>query len=239
MSTIHISHRNVTAALTPVNGDLTYTGEAFKKLPGPFGNVTGSVSLSRNVNLLTLRDGPPEVAKDFSCFGNPKLTSLLDGPYKVGGGYRCSNNALKSLAGSPLDIPGSYNCANNVHLTSFAGAPRKVGKNFKASSCSGITTLTGMPENIGGNALLDMLVELRDISDIWRHCKTLNGALDLTGNAIERGGLGILMIKGVTQIITEQMPLQVIGQYLGRGPQGVMECRGQLVKLGYGAFTSM
>lgn len=246
MSTIHVSHRRVTAAPTPVNGDLSYEGETFKKMPGPFGQVTGSVVISRNLNLLTLKDGPQEVGKDFSCYGNPKLQSLLDGPYRVGGGYRCSNNAsIRSLHGSPVEVPGSYNCANNNHLTSFVGAPKKVGLagskpgNFKASSCSGIHSLEGLPAEVGGSLLLDMLVGLKDISDIWRHCKSVNGKLDFTGTEIERGGLGILLIKGVLDIVSEQRGMQIIKKYLGTGPQGVMRCRKELVENGLSNFATM
>lgn len=238
--TIHISHR-VTAAPTPVNGDLTFDGDLFKKLPGPYGEVKGSFTVTKCANLTTLKDGPEEVAKDFKCFGNLKLQSLSDGPWRVGGGYRCSNNPkITSLRGCPLDLPkGVFNCANNPGLESFVGAPKKVGGNLKADGCSRIHSLEGFPMEVHGNVSFQMMTALVDISSFWRHCKHINGVLDLTGTTIEKGGLGLLLVTGLAGIKSEQKAMQIISRHLGEGPAGVMHCRRELIADGFDAFTSM
>lgn len=241
MSTINVSHRRpVTAALTPVKGDLTFEGDSFKKMPGPYGDVGGSFFVKKCANLISLEGGPGEVSKDVWVSANSRLRDLLDGPYKVGGSYRCSNNpSMVSLVGSPQDVPGAFNCANNPKLTSFNGGPKKVGKTFKSDSCNSIKSTRGMPIEINGNVTMQMMTGLEDISDMWRHVKKINGELDLTGTPIERGGLGLLMIAGLTNIKSEQKAFAIISAHLSTGPQGVILCRKQLIEAGLEAFTSM
>jgi len=41
------------------------------------------------------------------------LTSLKDGPEKVGGDFVCSSNNLTSLKGAPKEVGGSFKCSSN------------------------------------------------------------------------------------------------------------------------------
>ena len=93
-------------------------------------------------------DGSIDVEGDVNL-SSKGLTELPFKFGKVGGGFNCSYNALKSLTGAPKEVGNSFYCSYNA-LTSLAGAPSKVGGSFSCSH-NALTSLAGAPSKVGGD----------------------------------------------------------------------------------------
>lgn len=64
-------------------------------------------------NLTNLKEGPIQVAGDFSCCSNDHLTSLEGAPKEIRGNFDCSHNHLRNFKGGPSHIGGSTKHDNN------------------------------------------------------------------------------------------------------------------------------
>lgn len=81
--------------------------------------------IEKNKSITSLDFSPSEVVKSFRCI-SCNLTSLANGPQKVGADYVVYHNDLTDLQGAPISVPETFNCISNP-LTSLAGAPWEVG----------------------------------------------------------------------------------------------------------------
>lgn len=81
--------------------------------------------IEKNKSITSLDFSPSEVVNGFRCT-SCNLTSLANGPQKVGADYVVYDNNLTDLQGAPISIPETFNCSSNP-LTSLAGAPWEVG----------------------------------------------------------------------------------------------------------------
>ena len=74
-----------------VDGDVNLSYKHFKELPYKFGKVNGYFSLSRNKNLISLKNCPDYITGnnmfDIDCC--PQLDSLEGCPKEVGGTFYC------------------------------------------------------------------------------------------------------------------------------------------------------
>jgi len=81
------------------------------------------------INNYTIND---DLSIDVDDFVDLSQTGLEYIPLRfnyVSGGFRCSQNELKSLEGCPQTVSGSFYCSNNK-LVSLEGCPQTVGFNF-------------------------------------------------------------------------------------------------------------
>jgi hypothetical protein len=67
----------------------------------------------------------------------------------VSGGFRCSQNELKSLEGCPQTVGYDFDCSNN-NLVSLEGCPQTVENDFDCSS-NKLRTLKGSPRTVDGD----------------------------------------------------------------------------------------
>ncbi len=181
--------------------------------------LAGTVNVAGNVNLyntdlerLPVRFGA--VGGDFYCHKN-RLTSLEGAPVTVGGNFDCSNNQLTSLEGVPGSIGGGFYCDEN-QLTTLEGAPGAVGGNFNCN----YNRLTSL---VGAHRIL------RRVGD----------GLYILDNPIASGGIGLILVKGLTEIYAAHPAFEIIGQYLGQGNKGVLRCQEALHEAGYGEFAKL
>ncbi len=133
----------------------------------------------------------------------------------VGGGFSCGWNRLTSLEGAPNAIGGDFNCSGN-RLTSLEGAPSIVGKYFY---CNGnrLTTL------VGAHKIL----------------KRIGDELFLAGNEIVSGGIGLILVEGLTKIDADQPALKIINGFLGQGKPGLLRCQEALHEAGLEEFARL
>ncbi len=176
-------------------------------------NVAGSVDLSGlKLEWLPVRFGT--ISGDFDCSKN-RLTSLEGAPGSVGGYFDCSNNQLTSLEGAPGSISRGFYCHEN-QLTTLEGAPGSVGRDF---DCSGnrLTSLEGA----------------------HRILRRVGDGLHIWGNGIVTGGIGLILVEGLTKIDADQPALRIINKYLGQGMKGVLRCQEELHEAGFEEFAKL
>ncbi len=133
----------------------------------------------------------------------------------VGGGCYCSGNRLTSLEGVPSAVGGNFSCSDN-RLTSLEGAPSSVGRNFY---CSGnrLTSLVG----------------------VHRILRQIAGGLYIWNNPIESGGIGLILVEGLTKIDANQPAFKIINEYLGQGHKGVLRCQEALHDAGFEEYARL
>ncbi len=131
----------------------------------------------------------------------------------VGGDFYCHKNRLTSLEGAPVTVGGNFSCRNN-RLTSLEGAPGSVGWDFYCSY-NRLTSLVG----------------------VHRILRRIAGGLYIWNNPIETGGIGLVLVEGLTGIDTDHSAFGIINKYLGQGMRGVLLCQEALHEAGFGEFT--
>ena len=150
----------------------------------------------------------------FNISGN-KLTTLKGSPQKVEGSYFATDNDLTSLEFSPVEVTEIYSVARNPRVTSFKGITRSA-RNYDLFNCK-ITSLLGIHKHIS-------------------YAEHLN----LKGNPLTEGGLGVLLIKGLVEFVYDAAPhLDIITKYLGKGKRGMIDCQTELIKAGYKEFAKL
>ncbi len=246
-----------------VIGSVNFSAEAVEiLLDKQFGKVTGDFLIDNN-NLLNLKNCPTQVDGHFDCSYN-NLRDLVDSPKKVEGAFNCSYNRLTTLKGAPKIIGQSFNCQDN-DLTSLDYCPEIVFHNFNISN-NPIVSLKGCPKEINNNFLanscklesLDFAIEkcrafsvynnqiksLVGIHKIIKHCKRL----DVSINPITSGGLGILLIPGIEEVLADDInapdggftvALKIIKRYLGQGKAGLLDCQEELIDAGLERFAKL
>ncbi len=171
-------------------------------------------------SLADLRDGNGEfLSGTVDVVGGVMLTKGLKRlPVQfgaVGGHFNCAVNALTSLEGAPPSVGGYFDCSNN-QLTSLKGAPRSVGGNLNCSR-NQLTTLEG----------------------VHRILRRIDGRLYISGNGIVTGGIGLLLVEGLTKIVADQPAFEIINGFLGQGMRGVLRCQEALHEAGYGEHARL
>ncbi len=158
----------------------------------------------------------------------------------VGGDFCCSNNRLTTLEGAPSTVGRYFDCSNN-RLTTLEGAPSIVGKYFYCNN-NLLTSLEGAPSAVSGyfgchNNRLTSLVGAHRI------LRRVGGEFYLWSNPIESGGIGLLLVEGLTQIYAGLSParaaFEIIGRHLGQGMKGVLRCQEALYEAGLGTFAQL
>ncbi len=127
----------------------------------------------------------------------------------IGDYFNCNNNLLTSLEGAPSSVGGNLNCNVN-RLTSLEGAPGTVGKDFWCGS-NRLTSLVG----------------------VHRHLRRIDVMLHIWGNGIVTGGIGLLLVEGLTEIVANHPAFEIIGRHLGQGKKGLLRCQEELHEAGF------
>ncbi len=137
----------------------------------------------------------------------------LDGTVNVAGRVDLAGMKLERLPVKFGTVGGYFDCGGN-RLTSLEGAPGSVGRDFY---CNGnrLTTL------VGAHKIL----------------KRIGDELFLAGNEIVSGGIGLILVEGLTKIDADQPAFKIINKYLGQGMKGVLRCQEALHDAGYGEYA--
>ena len=173
--------------------------------------ITGNVTTPKQ---LKAQIGEVDVT-GFVNLANKKLTRLPVKFGKVDGYFDCGNNQLTSLEGAPHAVGGNFFCNSNL-VTSLEGTPHTVGGGFSCAS-NQLTSLEGVHKII----------------------KKINGMMNLRGNPIESGGIGLIMIDGLTKIISDLPAFRIIEKYLGQGKKGLLLCQDELIEAGYEEYAKL
>lgn len=139
--------------------------------------------------------------------------------------YNCEVNTTENvyLDGQDLvqlpvrfgTVKGYFSCSNNK-LTSLEGAPRETSSSFY---CDGnkLTSLEGVHKII----------------------KKINGTFNCKYNFIKSGGIGLLLIEGLTEIDSELRVFEIIEKYLGQGKRGLLACQEELIENNFEEYAKL
>ena len=195
----------------------------------------GDFYCSRN-KLTSLEGAPSHVGGDFYCSYN-ELTSLAGAPSHVGGHFDCSHNKLTSLEGAPSHVSGNFDCSVNK-LTSLEGAPSHVSGNFYCS-VNKLTSLEGAPSHVGGDFYCSYN-ELTSLKDVYKHVTEIKGIFYANENPIESHVLGLLLIKGVTEVRLDNKQIEeILNRHLGKGRAGMLMAQEELIEAGLEEFAQL
>ena len=163
-----------------------------------------------------------------SCFDN-KLTSLEYCPSKIGGDFSCSWNNLTSLEYCPSEVGKHFSCSANK-LKSLEHCPSEVGEDF-ICSINKLISLEHCPSEVGGNfGCSDN--KLKDLHNIHKQLKKMNGIFHAHKNPIESSVLGLLLIPGCKKVtLGNKQVEEILNKYLPntRGQRAVIECQSELI----------
>jgi hypothetical protein len=130
--------------------------------------------------------------------------------------FYCYNNKLTSLQGAPSSVGGFFSCNNNK-LTSLEGAPSSIGRTGISCDNNKLTSLEG----------------------IHKVFKRINGRFHCDDNPITSGGIGLILIEGLTKIRADHPAFLIIEKYLGQGKKGLLLCQDELIDAGYEEFAKL
>ncbi len=139
----------------------------------------------------------------------------LDGTVNVSGGVRLYDLGLERLPVKFGTVGGYFDCGGN-RLTSLEGAPGSVGRNFYCSD-NRLTSLVG----------------------VHRILRRIDDNLSLWNNPIESGGIGLVLVEGLTEIYANHPAFGIINKYLGQGNKGLLRCQEELHEAGFGEFARL
>jgi hypothetical protein len=146
---------------------------------------------------------------------DPKTGEYYTGVVNVTYWVEMLNKKLSKLP-VKFGTVGLYFSCIGSKLTSLDGAPSSVGNNFDCS------------EN-----------ELTSLEGIHKIIKKMYGGFYCYGNPIVSGGIGLLLIEGLTGIYADQPALKIINKYLGQGKKGLLLCQDELIEAGYEEFAKL
>ena len=154
-----------------------------------------------------------------------------------GGNFFCANNRLTSLEGAPSHVDGYFNCASN-ELTSLEGAPSRVDGNFSCAY-SKLTSLEGAPSHVGGDFYCHNN-KLTSLKDVHKHIAEIKGIFYALDNPINSHVLGLLLIKGVTEVrLDNEQVTEIINRHLGKGRAGMLMAQEELIEAGLEEFAQL
>ncbi len=139
----------------------------------------------------------------------------------VGKFFNCSRNQLTTLEGAPSTVNGNFDCSSN-RLTSLEGAPGSIGENLYCHE-NRLTTLVGVHRS------------LRRVGDGTLYIRGNWG----NGNEIVSGGIGLLLVEGLTRIVANQPAFKIINGFLGQGKRGLLRCQEALHDAGHGEHARL
>ena len=154
-----------------------------------------------------------------------------------GGGFYCFDNELTSLEGSPSHVNGNFDCFDN-ELTSLKGAPSHVGGNFYCSN-NELTSLEGAPSHVGGSFYCSSN-KLTSLKDVHKHIAEIKGEFYASDNPIKSHVLGLLLIKGVTEVrLDNEQVKEILNMHLGKGRAGMLMAQEELIEAGLEEFAQL
>jgi hypothetical protein len=123
-------------------------------------------------------------------------------------------------------------------LTKF---PVKFGTVGGAFTCRGneLNLLEGAPEVVLGHFFSCGNNRLTSLQGIHKIFKIISGGFYCVGNQITTGGIGLILIEGLNEIIADHPAFDIIERYLGQGKKGLLYCQDELIEAGYEEFARL
>ncbi len=123
----------------------------------------------------------------------------------------------KSVADLGIEYKGgNFNCYRK-ELTSLKGAPSHVGGDFYCTSN-----------------------RLTSLKDVHRQITEIRGVFACRQNPIKSHVLGLLLIRGITEIRLDRMHVEeIVNKHLGKGRAGMLQAQEELIEAGLEEFAQL
>ncbi len=242
-----------------INGYVNLSEYTMDELPFEMSSVSGYFDAER-CGLTTLKGCPDWVGDVFNCNHN-RLDTLSYGPSTVQGGFSAaynqltdlsfmptqilywidvSENQISSLHGVPDKINGDFNVSFNK-IDSFRFGPTEVSEDYDIHD-NELSSFDHAPNHVGGafNVFHNKIKSLKNIHSELLSCPLL----DISNNPIEEGGIGLILIEGLNELIADDCgeftkAAEIISKYLGQGKAGLLECQEELENADLGQFAEL
>lgn len=149
-----------------------------------------------------------------------ELQTLRNSPNVVGGNFYCDNNILPTLKYAPTAIEGDFYCGQNTITRIETSTRIHVGNQFVLF-------------NDGSREI--------DIEGIHNTIVAAH-SVKIPGPNISRGGLGILLIKGISEITIdrEQNLSRIFNRFIPlESVDSILQCQEQLIDAGYYKYAKV
>jgi hypothetical protein len=171
------------------------------------------------------------------CESTGKSVADLNIEYYRGGDFYCSTNGLTSLEGVPSHVDGGFYCDSDK-LTSLEGAPSHVGGDFSCSN-NKLTSLAGAPSHVGCSFYC-AFNKLTSLKDVHKHITEIKGKFYAFKNPINSHVLGLLLIRGVTEVRLDNKQVEeILNRHLGKGRVGMLMAQEDLIEAGLEEFAQL
>ena len=134
----------------------------------------------------------------------------------VDGNFTCSSNKLKTLKHAPTMVVGYFAAAYN-EIESIEYLPRDINRYV----------------NLHGN-------KITSLEGIHNIVKRVDGDIIITDNPIKSHVLGVILIKGCTEVVIDNDVVgAILNKYLGKGRQGVLDAQEELIEAGLEEYAQL
>ena len=171
---------------------------------------------------------------------------------EVDGDVKLTGAGKRGLLTTQGQLPVVFSKTKNFDislsgLTSLAGCPREVN-NFDCHS-NDLKAFLGAPAIINGNCDISYNPHVvpRSLYDIHKHFPQINGWISFEYNAPERNILGLLKIRGLTQVVHDdnhgypdrlEAAIEIINKYL-KEDRSSLKAQRELMKAGLKEFARL
>jgi len=162
----------------------------------------------------------------------PNQYSVTNGRLDINTSLDLTNENFPSIPIPLGTINGSFNASNDA-LQSFQNFPTKVTGDFFVFDTN-IPTLEGLNIEVGGNIDLAHNEQLNDFRKIHKHITKMKGEFVFEAEHVITGGLGIILIEGIQEIISGN---DTIDKVLNEHMDDPMECQELLIEAGMANFA--
>ena len=159
---------------------------------------------------VSISDGRLNVDLDFDLNDAEDMIKVVPIPLgKIDGDFNGSVQSLQTFTNFPIYVEDGFFCFDTE-----------------------ISSFEGLNITCGGDIDLSLNKKLNNIRGIHKHIRKMNGRLKIDLEYINNGGLGMLLIDGVKQIITGDANIdKILNKHLKKGQ--VFEAQEQLIDGGY------
>lgn len=172
--------------------------------------------------------------------GDCRLTGLMFKriPFKFGkvdGDFTLSGGHLETLEGCPTSVGGDVFIIHTV-ITSLVGLPNEIGGNCSVAHNKKVASLEGIPAKINGSFSAEGCTSLVSLKGIHKILKEVDGDLDFSSSGVKENVLGVLMIRGVTDVkLPEAKVAEIINKHLKSEDKDLHAAQEELIDAGFTA----
>ncbi len=162
--------------------------------------------------------------------GSLKYT-IKNGKINIQGNFYLDDEEITHIPVPFGTVSGSFQ-ANIETLKSFENFPELILGNLYAYDTN-IESFEGLHTEVAGGVDFTMNEKLTDWVGIYKHLIIVGDKIKFDVDFVKRGGLGILLIKGVQEVSSGNSEVDAIFNKYLKGDRNVLDCQEELIDAGF------